>query len=133
MSQNVKQVSINNFTGFIAHYKDGRKVREKEDYFNKKLNKKCATNWAEINKDLLVAIELLWDGKSRIKITKEEYPHINSKDWLFFQTGYFDLKSKGVTVLGRSIGFIKDDMENIFSIDETNGILKIFSRIAKKK
>jgi hypothetical protein len=58
------------FTGFVARYKNGATIYEKEDYFSKKLNKKCATNWEEVDKSKLASLELLWKGQSKIKIDK---------------------------------------------------------------
>jgi hypothetical protein len=113
-----------NLTGFIAHYANGSIVKEKENYTNKKLQKKCATNWSEIDKNQLVALELLWHGKSIIKIDKKDYPHIKPEDWFFTQTGIFELKDRKVKVLARNIGFNKDKIIQVYSVEEETGILR---------
>lgn len=112
------------FTGFVAHYKDNKVIREKENFFSKKLQKKCATNWAEIDKTQLVALELLWRGKSKIKIDLKEYPHIIPEDWFFTHSGMYNMKNHEIIVLTRNIGFKKDSITQIYSVDEETGILR---------
>ncbi|MBD3261255.1 MAG: hypothetical protein GF334_06155 [Candidatus Altiarchaeales archaeon] len=112
------------FTGFIVHYENGKTVRERENYISKKLNKQCATNWAEIDKARIVALELIWKDKSKIKLSKEEYPSIKPGDWYFSHTGYLDMKSRKVVVVKRSIGYIKDGLLHIYSVDEKEGSIK---------
>lgn len=112
------------FTGFIAHYANKSLVKEKENYYSNKLKKKCATNWSEIDKNQLVALELLWEGKSIIKIDQKSYPHIKSENWFFTQTGIYDLKERKVKVLARNIGFKKDKIIQVYSVEEETGILR---------
>ena len=112
-----------NHTGFIAYYEDGKSVREKENYFSKKLQKICATNWAEINKKKLVALELFWHGQSIIKIDKADYPTITPDDWFFSQSAFFEMKNKKLTILSRNIGYKKGSITQIYSVEEASGRL----------
>ena len=112
-----------NFTGFIAYYEDGKSVKEKENYFSKTLKKNCATNWAEINKEKLVALELFWRGQSIIKIDKSEHPEITPNDWFFTQSAIFEMKNRKLTILSRNIGYKKGNILQIFSVEETSGRL----------
>lgn len=112
------------FTGFLAYYSDDLIVKEKENYFSKKLNKNCATNWAEIDKTRLVALELLWLGQSKIKIDKKEYPFIKPEDWFFTHSGMYNMKNRNITVISRNIGFKKDNITQVYSVDEETGILR---------
>lgn len=113
-----------NFTGFLAYYSRDILVKEKENYFSKKLNKNCATNWSEIDKTRLVALELLWHGQSKIKIDKKDYPHIKPEDWFFTHSGMYNMKSRNITVISRNIGFKKDNITQVYSVDEETGILR---------
>jgi hypothetical protein len=113
----------NAFTGFIAYYKDGRSVQEKENYFSKKLKKICATNWAEIDKEKLVALELLWRGQSIIKINKTDCPGMTPNDWFFTQSAIFEMKNRKLTILSRNIGYKKGNTTQIYSVEESSGRL----------
>lgn len=124
--------SRKNFIGFVAYYDDGRKIREKENYTDK-YGKNCATNWSEIKKDKLVALELLWNGESKIKITKDEYPFIQPGDWFFSQLGHQDMSKREIVVIARNIGFIKDGILQVFTIDENTGNLRISTREPESK
>lgn len=114
----------NKFTGFVAYYSNGKKIKEKENYLSKKLGKKMATNWAEIDKEKLSALELMWNGESKIKIDKKDYPHITPNDWFFSQTGVFDMDKQKVIVVGRNIGYRKEDIIQVYTVIEDIGILK---------
>jgi len=124
--------SRKSFTGFIAYYDDGRKLREKENYTDSN-GKNHATNWFEIKKDKLVALELLWRGESKISIAKDEYPFIKADDWFFSQLGYQDMSNREIKVIARNIGYVKDGILQIFTVDEDNGNLRISTRDAKAK
>lgn len=116
-----KEVS---FTGFIAHYGPKKKILEKENYFSKKLGHNKATNWSEIDKDKMTALELIWHDKSKIKIDKKEYPHIKPDDWFFSQHATFDMESQSIVVVSRNIGYKKGDIIQIYTVEEETGILK---------
>ena len=118
---------MNKFTGFIAYY-NNKIIKEKENFFSIKLNRKCATSWAEIDKDKLIALELVWNDEPKIKITKEDYPHIKPSDWFFSQYGYFDLTTRVVKVVARNIGYVKDELLIVYSINEENGVIKVEHR-----
>jgi hypothetical protein len=120
----------NKFTGFLAYYDDGKIVQEREDYFSKPLNKQCATNWAEINKDKLSALELIWQDQPKIKIDIKDYPHIKPADWFFTQSAYFEMKSRKLTIVARNIGFKKDNIIQVYSIEEATGTLSSSVRSA---
>jgi hypothetical protein len=119
------------FTGFRAYYSKEIFVKEKENYFSKKLKKNCATNWAEIDKTRLVALELLWHGQSKIKIDKKEYPHIKSEDWFFTHSGIYNMKNRSITIISRNIGFKKDNIIQVYSVEEETGILRSSVRGSK--
>lgn len=131
-----EQKENDNFSGFIAVYQNGKEVREKENYFSKKLDKKCATNWSEINKDKLVALRILWHGQEKMVIDKypknkeARYKELEPGDWFFSQSGIFDLSTHSIKVISRNIGFKKDGMYTIYSVEEDTGILKISYRKA---
>lgn len=98
-------------------------VREKENYFSKELKKICATNWAEINKEKLVALELFWHGQSIIKINKADYPEMTADDWFFTQSAIFEMKNRKLTILSRNIGYKKGDITQVYSVEEASGRL----------
>jgi hypothetical protein len=112
------------FTGFVAHYGKKKTVLEKENYLDKKTGQKKATNWSEIDKDKLTALELLWHGESKIKIDKKDHPYISSDDWFFTQTAYFDMTKQKIAVVGRNIGYKKDGVLQVYTVVEETGILK---------
>lgn len=118
---------MSEFTGFIAYYKD-KAIKEKENFFSSKLNRKCATSWAEIDKEKLTALELVWKDTPKIKITLEDYPHIKPSDWFFSQYGYFDLNKRTTIVVARNIGYDKDNLRIVYSMNEETGIIKVEHR-----
>lgn len=113
------------FTGFVVTYATGEKVYEKENYFSKKLNKKCATNWAEIDKSRVSSIELLWNGESKVKLNKApddiHKRELTAKDWFFSHKGYLDMGTKKIKLLARNIGYIEDSILHITSVAEDTG------------
>lgn len=114
----------NKFTGFRAYYNNNIIVKEKENYFSKKLQKNCATNWAEIDKNRLVTLELLWHGQTKIKIDMKEHPHIKPEDWFFTHSGLYNMKSRSKTIIARNIGFKKNNIIQVYSVEEETGILR---------
>lgn len=120
------------FTGFVAHYENGRKLYEKENYFSKKLNKKCATNWAEIDKSRLVKLELFWNGDLKAAVSKKPLKgkplELSASDWFFSQKGYIDMGTKKMLVIARNIGYIEDGIAHITSVVEQTGIIQKYSR-----
>lgn len=113
----------NNFTGFVAYYGDNKIILEKENYVDKKTGQKKATNWSEINKDKLTALELIWHGESKIKIDKKEQSHIGPDDWFFTQTAFFDMTKQQIVVIGRNIGYKKGGVIQVYTVVEETGIL----------
>jgi hypothetical protein len=122
-----KRVS-NSFTGLFAYYENGTIIEEKNNYYSTKFKKTCATNWAEIDKSQLIALELFWKGSSKIKISKEEYPDIKPEDWFFSHYGYFDMKDRKTLVIARNIGIKLKDHIKVYSVDENTGNIKIETR-----
>ena len=118
------------FTGFVAYYNDGKVIHERENFFSDKLKKQCATSWAELCLEKLVALELVWKDASKIKLTKDEYPFLKASDWYFSQTGYMDMSSRKIIVISRNIGYVKDGIINIYSVAENTGIVKSAQRAA---
>ncbi len=117
------QRELKKFNGFVAWYNDGKIEQEREDYFSKTLNKQCSTNWAEINKDKLTTLELIWQNDSKIKIDIKDYPHIKPSDWFFSQTAYFDMKFRKKVLVSRNIGYKKDNIIQVYSVEEGTGVL----------
>jgi len=120
------------FTGFIAHYSDGNQVKEKNNYYSKKAGCKKATNWHEVDKDKITALELFWKGESKIKIDKSEHAHITSADWFFSHFGCLDMENHQTKVISRNIGFVKGDIINIYCVLEDTGVVKIEHRPRSK-
>jgi hypothetical protein len=114
----------NKFTGFVAYYSAKKAVLEKENYLDKKTGQKKATNWSEIDKSKLNALELLWRGESKIKIDKKDHPHIGPDDWFFTHTAYFDMAKQRITIVGRNIGYRKNGILQVYTVVEDTGILK---------
>jgi hypothetical protein len=112
-----------NYTGFIAHYGPKKTVLEMENYTNKDGQKK-ATNWSELDKTKMTALELVWHGSSKVTIDKKEYPHIGADDWFFTQTAFFDMKEQKIKVVGRNIGYKKGGIIQVFTVEEQTGILR---------
>lgn len=123
-NKNVKK----NFTGFVAYYDDENIVYEKNNYISSSAGKRKATNWHEINRKKLVALELLWHGESKIKISHKEYPHITPSDWYFSHYGYLNMSTHQVKVLSRNIGYIKDKILTLYCVSEDTGIIKMEHR-----
>ena len=125
------------FTGFVAYYDDGKVVKERENFFSIKLNKKCATSWAEIDKDKLVRLDLVWNDQPKGSILKNpsedsfNKSHVLSpQDWFFSQKGYYDLNTRVIRVVARNIGYIEDGIVNILSVVEDSGVVQMYRRKA---
>jgi len=124
------QKDVNNFTGFLATYLNGSTIKQKENFYSKKRDKKSKTNWLGVDKEKLVKLELYWKGVPIASIDKEEHPNINPEDWYFTHTGYMDINNRDIKILSRNIGFKKDGLLTIFSVSEKEGILKVSTRAA---
>jgi hypothetical protein len=118
----------NNFTGFIATYFDGTVVEERLNVSGNKLERKCRTNWYEVDKEKLKKLELYWVGTLRASIDKEDHPTLSHDDWYFSHTGYMDMKDRKVKVLTRNIGYKENGLLTILSVDEESGTLKVDTR-----
>jgi len=118
----------NNFTGFLAEYKNGNTILEKNNYYSNKLKKKCATNWAEIDKSQLVALTMYWHGIAKVEISIEEYPDLNRDDWFFSHYGYYDMANRKTLVIARNIGLKMSDHLRVYSVSEETGDIKIEAR-----
>jgi hypothetical protein len=116
------------FTGFVVHYANGNTVEEKNDYISQIAGCKKSTNWHEIDKDKITALELFWNGESKIKIDKSSYPHIGPSDWYFSHYGSLDMSTHKNIVISRNIGYIKDKLLTIYCVDEKSGVVKIEHR-----
>lgn len=136
MPQNEKSTIEKPYTGFVAHYNSGRIIKEREDFFSKKLNRKCSTNWAEIDRDKLVSLELFWQDILKAHIDKipieESFNKIalQPTDWFFSQNGCFNLTSRKITVIARNIGYTENGIQHIISVREDTGIIRVFDRAA---
>lgn len=118
--------NTSNFTGFIVTYENGSKIYEKNDYFSKMLNKKCATNWAEIDKSKIASLELHWEGVCKATINKAPSPDTHSneltaKDWFFSHRGYLDMGVRKVVILSRNIGYVENGILYLISVIQKTG------------
>jgi hypothetical protein len=110
-------------------------IHEREDFFSDKLSRKCATNWAEIDRDRLSALELSWHGAVKSRIDKiptsasfNVHKTMAPADWFFSQKGYFDMSTKKVVVIARNIGYRENGTLHIASVFEETGIIRIYDR-----
>ena len=103
-------------------------------FYSKKLKKKCGTNWAEIDKEKLFSLELVWKGQTKIKIEKPSCSvhknDLNPEDWFFSQNGYMDMGTRKIIVLARNIGFKEDGHIFITSVFEKSGDIRKSIRVA---
>jgi hypothetical protein len=125
------------FTGFIAYYANGRLIKERESFFSKKLNKDLATNWAEIDKEQLISLELVWRDEPKARIDKKpsssgfnKSKEIAPANWFFSQKGYMNMGTRKIQVVARNIGYIDDGIINIISVVEETGVVLISRRKA---
>jgi len=116
------------FTGFVAFYKDGNEVREKNNYFSSKTKRKKATNWHEVDKDKIVALEIFWKGQPKIRIDKDDHPDLKPSDWFFSHFGCLDMNTHETKVISRNIGFIKGDILTVYCVVEETGVVKVEHR-----
>lgn len=116
---------IDTFTGLVAHYSEGSTVEEKNYFYSEKLQKRCATNWAELDLDQVVALELYFNGVSKVKVSKTENPDIGPQDWFFSHTGIADMTGGDPKTIQRNIGYKKDGLLYVSSVDEENGSVKV--------
>jgi len=122
------QKENNKFTGFVAYYSDGNKVEEKNNYISKKAGCKKSTNWHEVDRDKITALELFWNGESKIKIDKSDYPYLSPGDWFFSHYGCLNMSTHETTVVSRNIGFIKEDTLTVYCVLEESGVVKVEHR-----
>lgn len=111
------------FTGFVAYYGEKKAIREKENYLDKSTNQKKATNWSEIDKNRLTSLELVWNDASKIRIDKKDHPDIKPEDWFFSQHAFHDMANQELSIVKRNIGYKKDGVLQVYSVDEKTGIL----------
>lgn len=124
-------------TGFVVIYVDGTKIVEKENYFSRKLNKKCATNWAEIDKSKIASLQLYWRGELKETIQKSPSDthsnELEAIDWFFSHKGYMDMASRSVKIISRNIGYIQDNIIHITSVmEETGELLRSIRAVPSK-
>lgn len=106
--------------GLVVHYEDGSEVLEKNNYWSTKHSKILATNWSEIVKKGISALELYWQGSSALLLNKKD---LLPDEWVFSHTGMVDLSTgsdKPIT-LSRNIGFIKNGIKNLYRVSEKTG------------
>jgi len=127
MSQSAGSTTNSDYTGFIAHYDNGRSIKERENFYSSKLKKKCATNWQEIDRTRLVALELVWHGQSKATVQKPPDP-FTPDQWFFSHSGCMNMNSRKIIVVSRNIGYVKDGIVHITSVMEDTGIIRIWTR-----
>lgn len=114
-----------NFTGFVAIYKNNKKIYEKENFYSKKLKKFLATNWLEVDKEKLEILQLYWKGQKKAEITKKPSDlhknELKAEDWFFSQKGYFDINENKIKIISRNIGFKENNLLHIISVQEETG------------
>lgn len=124
-------------TGFVVTYEDGTRIVEKENYFSKRLDKKCATNWAEIDKSKIASLQLYWRGELMETIQKSpSETHSNeleAKDWFFSHKGYMDMASRSVKIISRNIGYTENNIIHITSVMEDTGEILRSTRVVPLK
>ena len=110
------------------------KVLEEENFFSIKLNKKCSSNWSEIDKSTINSLELFWCGTPKVKIERSSSSthkyDLTAKDWFFSQKGCIDMGTQEVKIISRNIGYKEEGLLHIFSILEGTGELILSSRPA---
>ena len=113
------------FTGFLATYDDGTPVLEREGYFSERTRRQMATSWPEIDLERLARLDLFWHGQRKATILKSDHPHMKPSDWFFTQSGYLDMKTHAVVVVGRNIGYRdKNGLMCVTSVIESDGSVK---------
>jgi hypothetical protein len=124
-------------TGFVVIYDKGNKIYEKENYFSKRLNKKCATNWAEIDKNKISSLELHWRGDCKAtiyKVSSDTHSNIlEAKDWFFSHRGYLNMGTRKIVIITRNIGYIENNILHITSVVEETGEILRTTRAATTK
>jgi len=126
------------YTGFVAYYESGKIIKERESFYSKSLDKKCATNWAEIDKEKLIKLELIWQGQSKGFVSRAPSEQSFNKtaftpqDWFFSQKGYYDLGSRQVSVIARNIGYVENGIINVLSVIENSGVVQMCQRAVPK-
>ena len=115
-------------TGFVAYYESGMVVCEENTYFSKSSGRTKATNWSEVEKDKLVALELLWNGEIKARVDKVKYPHLTPSDWYFSHYGSLEMSTHKTQVVSRNIGYYKDSLLTLFRVEEKSGVLNVEHR-----
>lgn len=115
----------NNFTGLLVQYEDGTRIEEKNYFYSDKLKKECATNWAEINLDKIESLELHHSGFLKVKISKKDHPYITPSDWFFSHTGIADMGKTKPKTISRNIGYKKESLLYVSSVEEETGTLSV--------
>ena len=112
-------MSNDNFTGFVAHYKDGTAIWEKDNYYDGSVGRNRATNWAAIDQNAVDSLELWWRGSLKERLAGE-----NFVKWVFFNTAAMSPGSPP-KIISRTIGFVRkagvNDMEFITTVNEETG------------
>lgn len=109
------------FNGLVAYYFDGTIIEEKNYFFSDKLNKRCATNWAELDMAQLESLELYFNGVSKAKVSKTQNPDITPEDWFFSHTGIADMSGGDPKTVCRNIGYKNNGLLYKYSVDEETG------------
>jgi hypothetical protein len=117
-----------NLTGFLAKYKDGTTLEQKTFYFDEALNKECATNWHDVDKSKLSSLELFWKGSYKISVDLADNPEMLPEDWFFSCTGTADISGSNPKIIARNIGFRKNGVLLVFTVDEETGNLHSSTR-----
>lgn len=115
----------NKHTGFVVIYDDDSKVFEINDYYNKRLKRKCATNWVDIDKNRIKTLQLYWCGDLKVQINKSS-PDVHknileAEDWFFSHKGYFDTSENKIKIISRNIGYKEDNLLYVYSVMEDTG------------
>jgi hypothetical protein len=104
--------------GLMVTYLEGDVVLERNNYWSSTFNKQMATNWSEIDRSRIQSLKLFWKGAIRVSL---EGPELIPDQWIFSHTGTTSLKSPGVQILSRNIGYIKGDKKVLYRVSEETG------------
>jgi len=105
-------------TGFVARYRSGETVFEKNRYVDA-AGRVRATNWSEVNLDQVETLELWWRGDLRASLDSADLERPSG--WIFFHTGISDGKQNSLQ--SRSIGFMAGGEQYLATVDEKTGRL----------
>ena len=110
------------FSGFIAHFKDGETVKEKD--VRRADTGSISTNWHDFDKSKLVSLELVNKSSTVAIYSKKDYPDIQPEDWYFACEGFVDPKVGVTRIIGRKIGIRNNGMLSYTRVLVDTGLVR---------